>query len=183
MKQDQVSIGQSAEVEICLDGKNVLPWHALVGKREDGYFISDLGSSSGTFVNEKKVVESPLKTGDRIQIDHFLIEFFVGVPYVKPSQKSASVESAVDVKKPLEVKEPPSVEEKVEKSAQKPKKKTVKKKTVSPSKKKKSPPKKKTEKSLPETNPQESTPPVQEVSVKAPPPKGEQPAVCIFSLC
>lgn len=172
MRQDQVSIGQSAEVEICLDGKNILPWHALVGKKEDGYFISDLGSSSGTFVNEKKVIESPLKTGDRIQIDHFLIEFFIGVPYVKPTQKSPPKEPAV------EVKEPPAVEEKeeksVQKSAQKSKKKTAKKKTVSPPKQKKSSPKKKTEKPLSEMDSQQPVPPVQKVSAKAPPPELQQ---------
>ncbi|MDE0152057.1 MAG: AgmX/PglI C-terminal domain-containing protein [Bdellovibrionales bacterium] len=130
VRQDQASIGQSSEVEISLDGKNVLPWHALVEKRGDEYFISDLGSANGTFVNEKKIVESPLQTGDRIQIDNFLIEFFIGVPYVKSAQTSPSAEPAVqDVEEPQAVE---SDEEPVKKTAKKPKKKKpVKKKAVS----------------------------------------------------
>ena len=117
VRQDQASIGQSSEVEICLDGKNVLPWHALVEKRGDEYVISDLGSSSGTFVNEKKIIESPLKTGDRIQIDNFLIEFFIDVPYVKSVQKPSSVEPVVqDVKEPQVLEE---AKKQVEKTAKK----------------------------------------------------------------
>jgi len=33
INQDQVSIGHSPEVEVYLDGENILPWHALVEKR------------------------------------------------------------------------------------------------------------------------------------------------------
>ena len=176
MKQDQVSIGQSAEVEICLDGKNILPWHALVGKREDGYFISDLGSSSGTFVNEKKIVESPLKTGDRIQIDHFLIEFFIGVPYVSPAQKSAPKKPPAVATKPPAAKEPPVVKEKAaEKPDPKPKKKPAKKKAPAPSKKKKPAPKKSAEKPLPETPPpRQVAPPVKELSETPPSPSSSE---------
>ncbi len=134
VRQDQASIGQSPEVEICLNGDNVLPWHALVENRGDEYFISDLGSSTGTFVNERKIIESPLKAGDRIQIDNFLIEFFIGVPYLKPAQKpSVPVEEAVqDVEITSE-----EVEEKAEKPVKKPKKKKIAKKKVVPSKKEK----------------------------------------------
>ena len=133
VRQDQASIGQNSEVEICLKGENVLPWHALVEKREDGYFISDLGSSTGTFVNERKIVESPLKAGDRIQIDDFLIEFFIGVPYLKSAQKPA-----VSVEEPVQdVELPEEVEEKAEKVIKQPKKKKIAKKKVASSKKEK----------------------------------------------
>lgn len=134
VRQDQASIGQSSEVEISLDGKNVLPWHALVEKRGDEYFISDLGSSAGTFVNEKKVVESPLQTGDRIQIDNFLIEFFIGVPYVKSAQKT-SPSAEPDVQDVEELQAVESDEEQVKKTAKKPKKKKTVKKKVAVSKK------------------------------------------------
>ncbi len=135
VRQDQVSIGQSPEVEICLDGDNVLPWHALVEKMGDEYTISDLGSSTGTFVNERKIVESPLKTGDRIQIGDFLIEFFIGVPYVKSTQKRTLKEPAPPISEEEEKRTEQKVEEKIEEEtetpAPKPKKKIKKKKAVS----------------------------------------------------
>ena len=176
LKQDQVSIGTNKEVEICLDGKTILPWHALVGKKEDGYFISDLGSSSGTFVNAKKIIESPLKTGDRIQIGPFLIEFFIGVPYVKTAssqQPKAAPPPAPSVPVQDDVEAVEEVEEKEKKKAlakpvKKPTKKPVKKKASKKVEKKKTSSKK--EKIAPPVE-QQTSPPVQ-----PPPPPVQAPA-------
>ncbi|HSN30705.1 MAG TPA: FHA domain-containing protein [Kofleriaceae bacterium] len=47
--------------------------HAQLEKR-DRWYVKDVGSSSGTFVNDKPVREAPLGTGDRVRFGD--IEFF-----------------------------------------------------------------------------------------------------------
>lgn len=136
INQDQVSIGHSPEVEVYLDGENILPWHALVEKRGEEYVIFDLGSSSGTFVNETKIIESPLETGDRIQVGNFLIEFFIGVPYVKSARASSAGPVVQDV-------EESQISEKEEKATKKQKKKKAVKRKTATSKKEEASKKKK----------------------------------------
>ena len=197
IRQDQASIGQSPEVEVCLDGENILPWHALVEKSGDGYVISDLGSTAGTFVNERKIVETPLKTGDRIQIGDFFIEFFIGVPYLKSAQKPSPVkEPAAEApaaaepepeKKPAAAepapepeKEPAAVEPAKAKKLKKPrKKKTVKKKAAkeekaAPPQKEPAPLPQKAEPAVPP--PQKEPEPLPQKAEPAAPPPQKEPA-------
>ena len=61
---DQISIGCDSNVDVSLSGDGILPWHALVERKEDGYVISDLGSQSGITVNKKAVVEGVLNHGE-----------------------------------------------------------------------------------------------------------------------
>ena len=81
---DQVSIGSSTDgPSLVLADSSVCFWHALIEKREGQYYISDLGSPTGTFVNSKQVLESPLEHGDKVQIGDFVLHFFIGVPFMK----------------------------------------------------------------------------------------------------
>jgi len=49
--------------------------HALITREGSTYFIEDLGSTNGIFVNSQKVQRTELKNGDRIVIHHFLMDF------------------------------------------------------------------------------------------------------------
>jgi pSer/pThr/pTyr-binding forkhead associated (FHA) protein len=48
-------VGRSLDADIPIPHKSVSRRHALLEAREDGYVISDLGSSNGTFVEELRV--------------------------------------------------------------------------------------------------------------------------------
>ena len=88
---DQISIGSSEEgPSLPLVDPSVCYWHALVEKRGIGYYISDLGSPTGTFVNGKKILESPLKHGDEIHVGNFTIHFYIKVPFAAKGKKTAS---------------------------------------------------------------------------------------------
>lgn len=93
---EPVAIGKSSDVEVCLDkDESILPWHALIEKKEGEYTISDLGGALGTLVNGKKIVESSLSHGDQIDIGPYKLEFFIGTPYAVKSQKQkTSVEES-----------------------------------------------------------------------------------------
>ena len=83
---DQISIGSSADgPSLTLADPSVCFWHALIEKRGGEYHISDLGSPNGTFINAKPILEAGLKHGDQIQIGDFVIQFFIGVPFIRPA--------------------------------------------------------------------------------------------------
>jgi len=76
----QVVIGHDADVQLDLGDKSVSPLHCVIEERESGYYISDLGSQSGTILNGKKVLDERLESGDEIRVGIFRLQFFIGVP-------------------------------------------------------------------------------------------------------
>jgi hypothetical protein len=60
--------GDEADVQVADDFASKL--HTLVYFEKDAFYISDLGSTNGTFLNEKTVMKEELKDGDHIRIGH-----------------------------------------------------------------------------------------------------------------
>jgi pSer/pThr/pTyr-binding forkhead associated (FHA) protein len=63
-----VVIGRSTECEIQLGVQNVSRKHAAVLFQNEEYFIEDLESTNGVFVNGIKVVKCVLRNNDQIEI-------------------------------------------------------------------------------------------------------------------
>ena len=70
LDQDENIVGRSIieanDVNIFDSTNKVSKRHCLIERKEGGYTIKDLDSDHGTYVNEKKIKESPLKNGDRL---------------------------------------------------------------------------------------------------------------------
>jgi len=64
---DRVVIGRRRG-DLVLPDPEVSGTHAEVLRTVAGYLIRDLGSTNGTFVNDRQVREEPLHTGDRIRV-------------------------------------------------------------------------------------------------------------------
>lgn len=77
---DQIVIGNQAEVNLQLNDPSVSPIHALIEKRNETYYICDLGSSQGTFKDSNQVLDDVLESGDELKIGSFRIQFNVGAP-------------------------------------------------------------------------------------------------------
>ena len=117
LTQEHFAIGSHKEIEVPLQSEEgVMPWHASIEKRGENYFLSDLGSPNGTFLNGNKIVESMIQSGDQIQIATFNIEFFIGAPYKAQAstvdQKTKPVpEAKPSVLKSIKPKAPEPVKE------------------------------------------------------------------------
>jgi len=77
-ESEQISIGRNPKNDIQIDNMAVSNFHAVVKKVMNAYFIEDLQSTNGTFVNEKKIAKYELLDGDEIIIGkHQLLFRFV----------------------------------------------------------------------------------------------------------
>ena len=69
LTQEPLSIGRSREADISLIDDKVSRAHACIRYSDGQFFIKDLGSRNGVYLNGQKIdADVPLKPGDRIQI-------------------------------------------------------------------------------------------------------------------
>jgi serine phosphatase RsbU (regulator of sigma subunit)/pSer/pThr/pTyr-binding forkhead associated (FHA) protein len=69
-------LGRQADSTICLPAKAVSRQHAQVLHREDGYYVEDLGSSNGTFLNGRRLsphAPARLTEHDSLQIGPYVL--------------------------------------------------------------------------------------------------------------
>lgn len=79
-EHSQIVIGRNADSQLRLDDEGVAALHAMIEDRDGEYYVSDLGSTTGTFRNDERVLEDKLASGDRLTVGPFRVQFFVGVP-------------------------------------------------------------------------------------------------------
>jgi len=69
------TMGRAAECELRLDDTYVSQQHARIFDRSGNWYVEDLGSTNGTFVNEQKLVAPAMLTpGDTIRIGTTKVE-------------------------------------------------------------------------------------------------------------
>ncbi len=85
-KDAQIVIGNGEEALLSLDHNDISPVHTIIEERPDNYYLTDMGSATGTLKNDERVVEAVIESGESFQVGPYKIEFFIGVP--KPSLSS-----------------------------------------------------------------------------------------------
>lgn len=73
---DEIHVGRAAESDIVLDDTYASQQHAKVFSNGTSYYVEDLGSTNGTYVNGRKTsYPLELRPGDRIKIGKTVFEF------------------------------------------------------------------------------------------------------------
>ncbi len=73
--EEEVIIGRGSSCKLRLPSKSVSRKHARIFFRNDEYYIEDLGSTNGTYVNGIRVVKCALRRNDLIYLGGVRILF------------------------------------------------------------------------------------------------------------
>ncbi len=92
--QEQIVIGRQSDSALSLDDESISPLHAVIEKRNDSYFVADLGSDSGIYLEGSKTLESEIKSGQVLDVGPYSIRFYIGVP--KQDSKNSDFERTHD---------------------------------------------------------------------------------------
>lgn len=75
LEKEATTIGRKSENDIVIDNIGVSGFHAKILKEGESFYIEDLNSLNGTFVDGEKVSKSILNSGDVILIGKHTLEF------------------------------------------------------------------------------------------------------------
>jgi pSer/pThr/pTyr-binding forkhead associated (FHA) protein len=73
---EELTVGRAAGCGVALpEDTFVSQLHARVFRRDGSFYVEDLGSTNGTFLNKKPITTAvALRTGDRLQVGKTLLE-------------------------------------------------------------------------------------------------------------
>ncbi len=73
---DETVIGRSSKVPICLEGSNISRHHARILRRNGDFFVEDLQSSNGTYLNDRRISQiTPIACNDLLRIGNHVFRF------------------------------------------------------------------------------------------------------------
>ena len=72
---DEMTVGRAEGCAVSLDDTFASQLHARIFRRENEYYVEDLGSTNGTFLNRKRVHGPvPIRKNDRLQVGNTVME-------------------------------------------------------------------------------------------------------------
>ena len=78
LDNSNLMIGRGHDCHICLNDKSVSRHHSLVQRERASYFVIDMGSTNGTYVNDISVSKSILEDGDHFRVGCYIFRFLAG---------------------------------------------------------------------------------------------------------
>ncbi|MBW4691007.1 MAG: FHA domain-containing protein [Lyngbya sp. HA4199-MV5] len=89
-------VGRSTNCAISINNASISRCHAVIGHCPDrGFYIMDVGSSNGTFVNCRRLAaleQRFLNDGDLVELSHTRMEFFIsGYSNRQPAHQDTQV--------------------------------------------------------------------------------------------
>jgi diguanylate cyclase (GGDEF)-like protein len=71
-------IGRSSSNDLFIDQESISRHHARISFDGTSYWVADLGSTNGTYVNDELVREQRLRDGDQVRIGRSILKFMTG---------------------------------------------------------------------------------------------------------
>jgi pSer/pThr/pTyr-binding forkhead associated (FHA) protein len=96
IEKTPVTIGRKPDNDIIIDNMAVSGHHAKINLQGSTYVIEDLQSTNGTFLNEKRIINSGLKHNDQILIGQHSLEFINPEVQPQPGQPEPASEKIAD---------------------------------------------------------------------------------------
>lgn len=78
LSADVTRVGRHPDSDIFLDDITVSRRHAEIVKRDGKYWVQDVGSLNGTYLNRERVDVAQLASGDEVQVGRFKLVYLAG---------------------------------------------------------------------------------------------------------
>jgi putative peptidoglycan lipid II flippase len=75
VEHERTTIGRDPDADVFLEDLSVSREHAVIIDTVDGFYIDDLDSRNGTFVNRRRIAAHLLQDGDEIRVGSFTLVF------------------------------------------------------------------------------------------------------------
>ena len=75
---DEIVVGRGSDCDIQIDRDSVSRKHARVFRVGDQWFVEDLGSTNGSYINDVPIQRSPLRDSDFVKIGSAIFKFLSG---------------------------------------------------------------------------------------------------------
>lgn len=101
--KDETTFGRKEGNDIVIDNQAISGNHGKIVKEGDQYFIEDLNSTNGTYLNGHKIKKNLLKNKDQVSIARHILEFISDnstVPDTEKNNTPISHHKEVDIKVP-----------------------------------------------------------------------------------
>jgi len=72
-----VSLGRDALCDISILDQRMSRQHAMLFYFQPDFYLKDLGSTNGSFVNDKRIKQALIKNGDQVKVGATVLEFIV----------------------------------------------------------------------------------------------------------
>ncbi len=76
--ENEIVVGRGSDCDIQIDRDSVSRRHARVYRVDEQWFVEDLGSTNGSYINDMPVQRSPLRDGDFVKIGSAIFKFLSG---------------------------------------------------------------------------------------------------------
>ncbi len=73
---ERIAVGRRPDCDVFLDDVTVSRDHALIVQRHGAWWLDDLGSLNGTYVNRHRAESHRLEDGDELQIGKYKLTYF-----------------------------------------------------------------------------------------------------------
>jgi len=87
-EKDSITIGRKGDNDLVLDNPTISGHHCKIYKAGDSYFVEDLNSTNGTFLNGKKILKAGIKKNDVLTLVKYSLIFMS--EYGTPNQNSVN---------------------------------------------------------------------------------------------
>ena len=78
LERDLLTLGRGQENVVVLDNDSVSRRHCRIEKRNASWYVVDLESTNGTYVNDEQVKEYMLRRGDQMKVGDHIFKFLSG---------------------------------------------------------------------------------------------------------
>jgi hypothetical protein len=76
--ENSITVGRKPDNAVAIDNLAVSGYHARIDKTGDEYILTDLQSTNGTFVNDKRISSHRLRHGDNVIVGKHVLLFIAG---------------------------------------------------------------------------------------------------------